>query len=138
MKLVSIETKADYLKLLDYLEEKTKYVEVLRLLDDTESHFIIEKYRSRLVTEKKVSHWLDSGGKGTLFKFDFDLKSRRPFFADLRRSEPFFYNRVANFLGESFATTTFGYVNIAFFDLQGKLLFYTITHEGLAWLEEYL
>ena len=62
MKLVSIETKADYLKLLDYLEEKTKYVEVLRLLDDTESHFIIEKYRSRLVTEKKYrTGWILAG-----------------------------------------------------------------------------
>lgn len=33
-------------------------------------------------------------------------------------------------------TTDFGYQNIAFFNLQGELLFYTITHEGLAWIKK--
>ena len=56
-------------------------------------------------------------------------------FNDLRKINSFFYNTWDNKLGETVETTEFGYMNIAFFDSKGKLLFYTITHEGIAWIQ---
>lgn len=135
MENIRITTKADYFEIVNFLEKKTKYVELLRLLDDQESTIILNKYKYLLVTEKNVSNWNNSGAKGTLFKFDIDLVNRKKFFNDLRKIDSFFYNHFDVVLGSSVDTTEFGYMNIAFFDLNGKLLFYTSTHEGLAWIE---
>ena len=53
----------------------------------------------------------------------------------MRKINSFLYNTWNNKLGETVETTEFGYMNIAFFDSKGKLLFYTITHEGIAWIQ---
>lgn len=117
------------------MEKNTKYIELLQLIDDNESNFIIEKYNQLLITKKNVFNWNDSGAKGVVYKFDIKFSDKEKIFNDLRKINSFFYNTWDNKLGETVETTEFGYMNIAFFDSKGKLLFYTITHEGIAWIQ---
>ncbi|KAF1296574.1 hypothetical protein BAU15_14625 [Enterococcus sp. JM4C] len=135
MKLTKITNKNDYMKILNFLEKQTKYIEILQLMDDNQPNFIIEKYRAILVTQKTVSNWNDTGAKGLLYKFDLNLAEKERIFKDLKKIDPFFYNKFDIRLGETVENTDFGYANIAFFDIKGKLVFYTITHEGLAWIQ---
>ncbi|MGX7132501.1 hypothetical protein [Enterococcus massiliensis] len=43
MENIRITTKADYFEIVNFLEKKTKYVKLLRLLDDQESTIILNK-----------------------------------------------------------------------------------------------
>ncbi|WP_207871800.1 hypothetical protein DOK78_000199 [Enterococcus sp. DIV2402] len=134
MKNINITNKNDYIKILDFLEKKTKYIELLQLIDDEESNLIIDKYSNLLISKKNVSNWIDSGAKGVVYKFDINLSDKKKIFGDLKSINSFFYNKFDSKIGEIVETTEFGYMNIAFFDLKGNLLFYTITHEGIAWI----
>ena len=135
MKIIKITNKNDYIQILNFLEKNTKYIELLQLIDDNESNFIIEKYNQLLITKKNVFNWNDSGAKGVVYKFDIKFSDKEKIFNDLRKINSFFYNTWDNKLGETVETTEFVYMNIAFFDSKGKLLFYTITHEGIAWIQ---
>ena len=131
---IEIKSIDRYYSILSKLENVTKYVELLKLVDDTEPNFLINKYNDILIVKKEITDWHNTGAKGTMFKFDMKLKNRKEFFSDLKKFDSFFYNIFDAQNGETVEITNFGYMNIAFFSMQGKFLFYTNTHEGLAWI----
>ena len=136
MKEITFATKKDYLAVINFLEKQTKYVEIVVSWDDTPNSPLLTNFGDSLVTIKDISHWLETGTKGTLYKYALSLERKKAYFQQLRKFDSFFYNCEHPFSGMYVETTDFGYQDIAFFNLQGELLFYTITHEGLAWIKK--
>ena len=85
MKIIKITNKNDYIQILNFLEKSTKYIELLQLIDDNESNFIIEKYNQLLITKKNVFNWNDSGAKGVVYKFDIKFSDKEKIFNATRR-----------------------------------------------------
>lgn len=90
MKQIKLMNKKDYLRVLTFLEDKTKYIELLQLLGDENESAFLEQHKEQLISQKYVSNWLDSGSKGLLSKFDFSLHTKKEFFQKLREADAFF------------------------------------------------
>lgn len=123
----------DYLSLINVLEKHTKYVEFLQLIGDEEIHELVLKYKEYIITKKTVTNWLNTGGKGILYKLDIPLNIKSSFFDDLRQYNDFFYIKINSKLGEFIEYSDFGINNMAIFNMNGELIFYTIPHEGYIW-----
>lgn len=117
----------DYLKIIEKLEEKTKYVEIV-LIDNKEDE-MIEVFEKDILEVSKVNSWWGTETEGepsALYK----IKATPKLFEFLKGITTFCITE-KNIWGESHTKTTeFGYKDIAFFDEKEELIFCTTTHEG--------
>lgn len=135
-----INTHEEYLKVLDKLEERCKYIEIV-VLDERESNELIDKFKSSIILRKKVTSWwgqelyigddLEKVNRGNWL---YKIKPTKEFFDCLRKYETFciYYERYDaeynDYVGVQ-EGTDFGIDDIAFFDGEEIPLFFTITHE---------
>lgn len=121
--LFKIDSREDYLRLLDVLEKHTAVIEYAQSAGENPDDPLV-KTALRFVRSKYLStEWaaVGYGGPGMIYKFRAD----KAIFKRLREYESFLYNGK-----DRCGHTDFGRDNdIAFFDKNEDLLFCTLTHE---------
>lgn len=136
MNELKITTKLEYLNILKSLEKQTKYIEFLQPYDVLVENSIVTNVEDHyIIATKNVSNWNKSGAKGKLLKINVTNENKIKIFDMLKKFDSFFFNTFNMKYGETVEYTDFGLSNIAFFNIKGELLFYTITHEGLAFID---
>lgn len=116
----------EYLKVINKLEDKTKYIEIV-LINESEDNELIDQIKDNIISTKKVSKWWGTKtfSKNNLYK----IKTSKKLFDLLKEYETFCkYFESDN--GDYVETTDFGFDDIAFYDKNGNLLLYTTTREG--------
>jgi len=132
---------AKYIKILNALELKTKYIEIV-LIDEKETNDLVERFKNDIISTKIVSEWwgTETVAKNKLIK----IKSSRELFEYLKRFETFckyyeYGSTIKSFLrGDYSEITDFGYDDIAFYDEKEQILLCTTTHEGYITIDEKL
>lgn len=123
----------EYLKILDKLENKTIYVEVV-LIDGKKKNKLIDKFKNDVIESRKVNEWW-----GTTIKANnnlYKIKASNELFNYLRNFDTFtkYYkygtNQKSLRIGDYSEITDFGLDDIAFFDKNDECLLCTTTHEG--------
>lgn len=142
MKQIRIENKEQYVQILDFLKDKSKYLEiVIPDYEEKEAAFRLD-LTNRLLTEKRVNRWQGTKTTGlfnTLYKYDLDKESSNTLFKSLKKSEPFFINTQEirfGYLEDTVIETEFGHIDFAFYGFSGDVFFYTTTHEGIAFISD--
>lgn len=127
-KLFTIDSRAEYLQLLDVLEKRTAVIEYAQSAGENLNDPLV-KAALRFVKSKYIStEWaaVSYGGPGMIYKF----RAEKAIFKRLREYESFLYNG-----NKCCELTDFGRDNdIAFFDENENLLFCTLTHEFTAFI----
>lgn len=120
-----------YLKILNLIRKETKKIIIVQIDGKDDADPVVNTAKKMMTVEKTevVSEWFSTiapGRKAVQYTF---LK-RREFFDYLSSFESFFIVSSTN--PYTVIDTDFGFDDIAFFDSNGDLLFYTTTHEGFA------
>lgn len=129
MKLVDYTGKLnnhnDYLKAIEKLENKCKYIEYV-LVNDDETEFI-EKFKNFIISIDKKNKWwgTKSSNKNKVYK----IKSSKEIFNYLKQFETFCKYTISN-NSDIIENTNFGINDIAFLDNSDIPLLFTTTHEG--------
>ena len=136
-----LNNNGDYLKILDKLESKTKYIEVVVIFGN-KSNDLVEKFKDDIIETKKVKEWW--GTLTTKYNNLYKIKASTELFAYLKTFETFckyyVYGSNAKTLryGDYSETTDFGCDDIAFYDKNGNCLLCTTTHEGYIMIDKNL
>lgn len=112
----------EYLRMLDILEDNSSFIGI------TSGHELIDLFKNDIIKEEKTDIWW--GNASSKEETIYFIKSSKELFNSLRKYETFckmIFKDDGTFYNE---TTDFGISDIAFFDERGKLLLYTVTHEG--------
>lgn len=123
----------DYIDVLNKIETKCKYVEIV-ILDGRKSNNLIDKFFDDIIETKKVSKWWGTETKGS--NYLYRLKASTNLFSYLRNFDTFcrYYeygsNRESLKKGDYSVITDFGVDDIAFYDGEDEYLLCTTTHEG--------
>ena len=135
-----LNTHEEFLKVLDKLEERCKYIEIV-VLDERESNELIDKFKSSIILRKKVTSWwgqelyynnnLEKVNRGNWL---YKIKPSKEFFVCLREYETFckYYEKYDEEYNDYVGVqegTDFGIDDISFFDDDEVPLFFTTTHE---------
>jgi hypothetical protein len=118
---IIISSHEQHIELLNKIRPLTKFIEIVIPYTDTPNDELILSFRPFLIERKKVHEWTGtiSGGKAsTLYRYS---------------SFDYLFERLCGY--ESFFTS-FGDNDIAFFDADNNVIFYTTTHEGYAFINE--
>ena len=117
----------DYLKILDILEKKTDYIEIVY------ENEITDKFKNDIIFKEHTTNWWseESYPGGNLYR----IKASKELFNYLRKYETlckYIYGGETKFgiASDKNVVTDFGTSDIAFFDKEGKILLQTVTHEG--------
>lgn len=130
----------EYIKILDKIENKCKYIEIV-ILDGRKSNELIDKFSDDILEVKKVSEWWGTkiiGGSNYLYKINYS----KEIFECLRNFQTFciYYEHESNDenfkRGYHFEITDFGIDDIAFYDKNDTCLLCTTTHEGYIYVNE--
>jgi len=132
---------AKYIKILNALELKTKYIEIV-LIDEKETNDLVERFKNDIISTKIVSEWwgTETVAKNKLIK----IKASKELFDYLKQFETFckyyeYGSTIKSFLrGDYSKITDFGYDDIAFYDEKEQILLCTTTHEGYIAIDEKL
>lgn len=118
---------SQYIKVLEVLEVKTKYIEIV-LIDEKETNDLVEKLKNDIVSTKFVSKWwgTETSAKNKLIR----IKTSKELFNYLQKYETFCKYHVSYEKGDFSEITDFGYDDIAFYDENNNILLCTTTHEG--------
>lgn len=125
----------EYLNVLNKLEFKTKYIEIV-ILDGRKSNDLLIKFKDNVVFIKKVSKWWNTEIRGT--NYLYRLKISNELFEYLSKFETFCkYYEADDFLQyDRCEITDFGIDDIAFYDDNDLPLLCTTTHEGYILIRE--
>ena len=117
----------DYLKILNKLEQKCSYIEVV-ILDERKTNELVINFENDIMETKKVSKWwgTETKSKNNLYK----IKSSKRLFEYLSKYETFCKYIESQDKGYYSEITDFGIDDIAFYDEFNNYLLYTTTHEG--------
>jgi len=132
---------AKYIKILNALELKTEYIEVV-LIDEKETNDLVEKFKNDIVSTEIVSEWW--GTKTVARNKLIKIKASKELFDYLKQFETFckyyeYGSTIKSFLrGDYSKITDFGYDDIAFYDEKEQILLCTTTHEGYITIDEKL
>ncbi len=126
-----------YLNLLDQLREKTAYIMLVQISGSDGGDPVVEQAEScmRRLERNTVQEWpgtvtLGRGGEQYVYAAD------GAFFDYLKQFPSFFFRFQDSWGCDGVSDTGFGDDDIAFLDGEQRLLFYTTTHEGDAYLRE--
>ena len=136
-----LNTHEEYLKALDKLEDRCKYIEIV-VLDERESNELIEQFKNSIILRKKVTSWWwgeelyydDNLEKVNRGNWLYRIKPSKEFFNYLRKYETFckYYEKYDEEYNDYVGVqegTDFGIDDIAFFDESSVPLLLTETHE---------
>lgn len=130
-------THEEYLSLLRILKDKTMYIQIVIIEYDGATGEILDlaKKHMQCIGRKRVKQWpgTQRKGKGAL---QYEFIAKKCFIEELEKYESFFINETNEYGWDEVRTTDFGLDDIAFFDVQKEILFYTTTHEGYAFGRE--
>ena len=117
----------DYIQILNKLEQKCSYIEVV-ILDKRKSNELVEEFKHDIIETKKVSKWwgTETNSQNNLYK----IKSSKGLFEYLSKYETFCKYIENEKKGDYPEATDFGIDDIAFYDEFNNYLLYTTTHEG--------
>lgn len=123
----------DYIKILNALELKSKYIEIV-LIDEKKTNDLIESFRDSIILTKIVSKWwgTETRAKNKLIR----LEASKELFKYLAQFETFCKYYVFHDKGDYSEITNFGVDDIAFYDKKDIPLLYTTTHEGYILIQE--
>lgn len=154
-----LNTHEEYLKVLDKLEDRCKYIEIV-VLDGRESNKIVDSFKNSIILRKKVTSWLGTGlcvKEGKIYDYSneykfhervvsnwlYQIKSSKELFRFLRNYETFCKYYFAKKYSKDFGNyvdiqekTDFGIDDIAFFDEREIPLLCTTTHECFIMIRE--
>ncbi|MBD8026398.1 hypothetical protein H9636_06970 [Ureibacillus sp. Re31] len=137
MNEVLIYTREDFIKILTLLKNKTKYIELVIPYGDNENDDLVQFLEPYLTTKKKVKSWTGTKTKGkssTMYKYEYNEQDEKKILKFLHNYSSFFFHiKDSDGFYNEVKLTEFGDKDIAFFDQKGNCLFYTTTHEGLAY-----
>jgi hypothetical protein len=124
---------AQYESLLLRLRKLSRYVVLVQIDGEAadDPHVLQAMETMVLVDKKPVCKWLGTDAFGRAVQYEFFLNTKA-FFNYLLQYPSFFFNERLDY--SSIEDTSFGLDDIAFLDKDRKPLFYTTTHEGLAWV----
>ncbi len=137
---IRINSHEDYIRIITSLRNKTKYIQIVQINgDERKKDSIIEnafKYM-KLIKKIKTNLWAgnktSSGNSGVLYEFE----STENYLIHLKSYQSFF---LSSFVNESYEPvyTDFGLDDICFLNGKRQVIFYTTTHEGLAFYDKKL
>ncbi|MFL0507310.1 hypothetical protein ACH0B5_16335 [Ureibacillus sp. 179-F W5.1 NHS] len=137
MREVPIYKREDFLNILALLKNKTKCIELVIPYGDNEKDDLVQFLEPYLITKKKVKSWTGTTTKGkssTMYKYEYTEQDEKKILKFLHNYSSFFFHiQDSNGYYNEVKLTEFEDKDIAFFDQKGNCLFYTITHEGLAY-----
>lgn len=121
-----------YLNVLDKLEKKTDYIEIV-LIDGKDTNEFVDYFNDDIFKVDYVSSWWGTEivGKNKLVR----IKSSKNLFGRLREYETF-CKCYESLNGDYNEITNFGYDDIAFYDKDNNILLCTTTHEGFIMFDE--
>jgi len=135
-----LNSHVDYLKVINILEAKTKYIEIV-VLDGRKSNDLLNKFKDNVIFVKKVSKFNSRELWGTETRgtnYLYRLKTSNGLFEYLSKFETFCKYFEANEIiqYDRCETTDFGIDDIAFYDDCDLPLLCTTTHEGYILIRE--
>jgi hypothetical protein len=115
----------DYVTLLNIIEEKCLYLEIVPICDNKENE-LVKMFKEDLISESQVSTWWGTNmqGETSLYK----VAASPQLFLKLKQYETFFKFYYENNVG--LIETDFGQDDIAFFDDKEDPLLFMTPHEG--------
>ena len=149
MNQIIISSHAQHVEILKRVEPFTKFVEIVSRYAGALTDELTTSLAQFLVETKEVWEWagtISKGAASTLYRYSYD----EALFQNLREYEGFFIHMPYRNSSDDFINipdsvvlwqmryTSFGDKDIAFFDENNDLLFYTVTHEGYAFIDEKL
>lgn len=122
----------DYLKMIDILENKSFYIEIV-VIDEKDNNDWVKEFSGNIIDEEIVSKWwgTETSAKNNLYR----IQASKDLFSKLKKYETFCKYYVLD-SGDSVGITDFGYDDIAFFDKNKEVLLFTTTHEGYITVRE--
>ncbi|MDE7264285.1 MAG: hypothetical protein K2N64_06460 [Anaeroplasmataceae bacterium] len=130
-KFLKLNEHSEYLKILNILEQKTKYIEYV-LVDESDTWFI-NALQEDIYEQKKVNHWW--GTKTSQRCCLYKIKASTTLFSILRKFSTFCVMKSGEW-GDYTEATDFGINDIAFFDDRTEPILFTTTHEGYIEIRE--
>lgn len=123
--MITLNEHNNYLKLLNILETRTKYIEYVVL--DEEDTSLIESLQDDIINQKTVNKWW--GTKTSQHCNLYRIKASSKLFSLLKSYSTFCHLKTGDW-GDYTEPTDFGINDMAFFDDQREPLLFTTTHEG--------
>ena len=134
-----INNHQEYINILDKIEIKCKYIEIV-VIDGRKSNELIDEFSDDILNVRKVSKWWGTETKGSNYLYRIDYN--KDIFEYLRKFETFckYYeygsNKESLRRGDYSEITDFGLDDIAFYDKNDICLLCTTTHEGHVYINE--
>ena len=149
MKQTILPSHERHVEILDKIRPLTRFVEIVIPYGDVQNDELIIALEPFLVETKKVQEWtgtISGGGAVTLHRYFASddlfqcLSEYEGFFMSIpyKASPDDFIHIHSDIVLWQMEYTSFGDKDIAFFDEDGNVLFYTTTHEGDAFIDEKL
>jgi hypothetical protein len=124
----------EYLELLEKLERRTKYIEVVTPYSDGSKDDFIINMQEYITEKRRVTSWWGTTTRGRSSSL-FKIRADNEVFNYLKKYSVFCLTE-SDGRGFRIKLTDFGDKDIAFYDSKKKLLFCTTTHEGYLVLRE--
>lgn len=124
-RFINLNNHNDYLKILNILEQKTKFIEYV--LIDTNNTTLVDFVPENIYSQKKSNAWW---GTSTSQSCEiYKIIATNNLFSKLRKFKTFCILNTTEY-GDIVEITDFGINDIAFFDNKSEPLLFTTTHEG--------
>ena len=141
--LVDIENHADYIALINALQQCTKYVVIVQvhgIVDENDKHILKAKQTMHTIEKSVVTRFFSTlGGESVKYVFERE-DSRADFFKYLKGYNTFFDDddlpEVEEKYYPPYLKQNFGIDDIGFLDSNKKILFFTVTHEHMACMDK--
>lgn len=134
---IALTTQEQYQQIVKKLAQRTVYIVLVQICEEADVSPVLAFAQSsmKLIGRKKVRKWLGTvrgGSRATQFIF----QGEKRFFKFLLTFPSFFFNSKDQWGCDLVVDTAFGEYgdDIAFLDQQERVLFFTTTHEGYAYM----
>lgn len=134
---VSLKSHEEYLKILNKLKAKTKYIEIVQIngSDDEDKVVGFSNSHLKLIEKREVNKWLGTKTSRRVPKYIYCISSEdKAFWKFLSGFSAFYLEMQDQKGGYAPLETEFGLDDIAFLDINRDPLFFTTTHEGYAYM----
>ena len=140
--LIDLENHDDYVKLIDALQRNAKYVVIVQIhgkFDKNDIHIQRAKQTMTLLEKSKVSRYFSTlGGESVKYVFKRE-DNRADFFKYLKGYNTFFDDDKlppkTKDIYQQYLKRGFGIDDIGFLDVNKRVLFFTVTHEHMACID---
>ena len=134
---VDILDHRQYLEILSKIRKDTYKIVIVQIDGYKKDDPVVDTAMQMMPLEKKetVSRWFGTAAPGRQ-AVQYTFTKKREFFGYLSSFEAFYIRRTGKKNCYELEYTDFGLDDIAFLDENDELLFFTVTHEGFAFLNK--